>query len=131
MLNDEDKALWEAYTKTVTPLKRISGMAKIKLFLSPKRWFLNKKEVALPAILDLHGMTLDEAYHIFNRFLQMHFAAQTGHITVITGRGKEGKGQLKKEFPLWLESAKIKEKIKSVQVKNEGAFEVCLRKNKC
>ena len=129
MLTDEDKALWEAYTKTVQPLKAKKSLS-FKALFSPRHWFVRKQKPELLNVLDLHQMTLQEAFHIFNRFIEMHFNEHTKKIIVITGRGKDDQGQLKKEFPFWLERADIKDKIKNFQMQNEGSFEIELRK-KC
>ena len=129
MLTDEDKALWEAYTKTVKPLKTKKSLG-FKALFSPRHWFVRKQKQELPNVLDLHQMTLQEAFHIFNRFIEMHFNEHTPKVVVITGRGKNDQGQLKKEFSFWMEHTDIKGKIKSFHKQNEGSFEIELRK-KC
>ena len=128
MLTKEDIDLWNEYTKTVKPL-HYSGVSKIKNWFNPRRWF-SRRLNEIPVVLDLHQMTLEEAFHIFDRFLQLHFMQGTKKITVITGRGKDNQGKLKKEFPLWLENEKIKTRIKDFHKTNEGSFELELRK-KC
>lgn len=129
MLSKEDQALWDTYTQTVKPLKR-SGFAKVTLLFTPKRWFKRDKVHPVPEILDLHQMTLQEAFATFEKFLQTHFILGTKKIEVITGRGKNNSGLLKKEFPLWLDNPEIRDKIRTYRAQNEGAFEIELRK-KC
>ena len=51
MLTDEDKALWEAYTKTVSPLKKQSRLKSFGRKLMIKLRFNHKIEV--PNTLDL------------------------------------------------------------------------------
>ena len=130
MLNDEDKALWENYTKTIIPLKKKSKLSLIGQKLSFHFSFKSKKNFILPNILDLHGFTLEEAYTLFLRFLNYHLKKNTKKIIVITGKGKEGKGLLKNEFPKWVENPKIRDKIRNMVLPalyDGGAFELTLR----
>lgn len=129
MLTDEDKVLWEAYTKTVTPLKKQSRLKSFGQKLMTKFCFNHKIEV--PNTLDLHGFTLQDAYSVFLRFLTYHFENGTKRIVVITGKGKKGEGLLKNEFPKWLESSIVKEKVnKSSSLNSGGAFELSLKQRK-
>ena len=130
MLNDEDKALWEAYTKTVQPLSKVSKFKIIGQKFSFHFGFKRKEKAFVPEILDLHGFTLEEAYSLFLRFLNYHIQQKTKKIIVITGKGKDGKGLLKAEFPKWVENFQIKDKIKSVTQPlsyGGGAFELTLK----
>ena len=126
MLSKEDEQLWKEYTKGVVPLKK---EGRIKSFFSSCLFFYKERKV-LPNTLDLHQMTLQEAFDVFVRFLNAHVNRKTKKITVITGRGKDDNGRLKKEFPFWMERIDIKQKISSFNMKNEGSFEIELRK-KC
>ena len=110
-MNEEDKAVWESFIKTVSPLK-----AKPKGFLNRVRYIFRRSSSAqsLPECLDLHGFTLQEGFEAFRDFLDRHYLSGTKKITVITGKGREEQGALKKEFPLWLEREGIREKILSV-----------------
>ena len=136
MLTDEDKKLWEAYTKMVTPLKDTKTNSRLKNFgkkLIKTFCFKRQEKQDIPTVLDLHGFTLEEAYALFVRFLNYHFENGARKIIVITGKGKEGKGLLKSEFPKWLETEQIKEKIQiaNCMAKNDGgAFELTLKQRK-
>ena len=136
MLTDEDKKLWEAYTQTVTPIKKVKTNSRLKDFgkkLIKTFCFKRREKQNVPNILDLHGFTVEEAYALFGRFLNYHFENGTRKIVVITGKGKDGKGLLKNEFPKWLETDQIKEKIQiaNCTVKNDGgAFEITLKQRK-
>ena len=130
MLNDEDKALWEAYTKTVMPLGKVSKLKVIRQKISFHFKGKSKFNAVVPRILDLHGFTLQEAYTLFLRFLNYHITKQTKKVIVITGKGKEGKGLLKNEFPKWVENPEIKDKIRNVALPisyGGGAFELTLK----
>ena len=136
MLTDEDKVIWEAYTKTVTPLKDAKTTSRLKDFgrrLVGSFHFKRKEKISIPNTLDLHGFTLEESYALFIRFLNYHFENQTRKIVVITGKGREGKGLLKNEFPKWLEADQIKEKIQTSKrpiLNDGGAFELILKQRK-
>lgn len=136
MLTDEDKVIWDAYTKTVTPLKNVKTTSRLKDLgrcLVGTFHFKRKEKIAIPNTLDLHGFTLEEAYSLFVRFLNYHFENNTRKIVVITGKGKEGKGLLKNEFPKWLEVEQIKEKIQITKrplLNDGGAFELILKQRK-
>ena len=110
-MNEEDKAVWEAFIKTVAPLK-----AQPMGFFKRVRYIFRRAPSvqSLPECLDLHGFTLQEGFEAFRDFLEKHYHLGTKKITVITGKGREEQGALKKEFPLWLEREGIREKILSV-----------------
>ena len=76
---------------------------------------------------------MEEAYNLFVRFLNYHIHEKTKKIIVITGKGKDGKGLLKNEFPKWLDNSQIKSKIISVTQPvsyDGGAFELTLIRSK-
>lgn len=104
---------------------------------------VRKGEIKIEARLDLHGLTADSARQALLQFVQQAYASNKRCILVITGKGRipgaglfsEGKGIIRKEFPLWLEEANIKALILSVskaQPKHggTGAYYIYLRKNR-
>ena len=111
MMNEEDKAIWASFIKTVVPLKK-----QPKGFFERVRYIFRRPPTvqSLPVCLDLHGFTLQEAFDAFRDFLDKHYLLGTRKITVITGKGPKEQGALKREFPLWLERAGIREKILNV-----------------
>lgn len=128
-MNEEDKKVWEAFAKTVTPIghTRLSFMQKVRHFFLPS--------VSLSNRLDMHGLTVQQAYETFLDFLALHVNAGTRRIVVITGKGQKGQGLLKKEFPLWLEKKEIKDKISKVETPPEakggsGALILYLKRKK-
>jgi len=52
--------------------------------------------------IDLHGMTQDRARFALLDFLQMAQSADHRIVLVITGKGNEGMGVLRRNVPLWL-----------------------------
>ena len=124
-----DCSLWEELKKTITPLKE-SKMGRF-LGIKPTRLRVRKITRDLLYTIDLHGFTVEEAYQIFTRFLNVHVVHQSKSIRVITGKGKEGSGLIHKEMPLWLENPKIADKIQEVRWLNGGgSVEIILKKVK-
>ena len=121
--------LWEELKKTITPLKE----KKMGRFLKDvsTRLCVHKTTGNLLYVLDLHGFTVENAYQIFVRFLNVHAERQSKSIRVITGKGKNGNGLIHKEIPFWLENPKIAEKIREVRWLNGGgSLEIILKKVK-
>ena len=84
----------------------------------------------IEATIDLHGLTLEEAYARLLPFLASAEARGKRGLLIITGKGK---GALRYELPLWLDSPKIRGKIASIgpapqEKGGEGALYVLLKK---
>lgn len=134
-MQEEDFSLWQKFIRTVIPLRAKNRVAPPS---KPVRrvWVRRSDKGYVPPTLDLHGMIATEAYEMFLAFLKAHLKQGTRQITVITGKGKDGQGILKKEFPLWLENPFIADFIQSVSVPDRqagGAYVIRLkqRKDKC
>ena len=133
MLTEKDKALWEEYCKTVTPLNKSSKFKILGQKLTKCFSFIPKRKISVPTILDLHGFTVQDAYAIFVRFLNYHFEQKTTSVIIITGKGKDDNGILKKEFPKWIENPQIKKNVIRITQPvsyGGGAFELTLKKKK-
>ena len=68
---------------------------------------------AIDARIDLHGMTQSEAHHALVRFLMRAQRDGARMALVITGKGARAdpdreRGVLKRQVPLWLESAELR-----------------------
>jgi DNA-nicking Smr family endonuclease len=70
---------------------------------------------AIDARIDLHGMTQSEAHYALARFLRAAQHDGARMVLVITGKGARGaddpdreRGVLKRQVPLWLESAELR-----------------------
>ena len=87
------------------------------------------------ATLDLHGMTQQSAYLTLQRFIQTSVSNQFRTILVITGKGSEGRGVLRNQFPEWLKTDACAQYILAfgqAQAKDggSGAFYIRLRRNR-
>lgn len=116
----KDMFLWDELKKTMTPLaqapRRTSFLGRI---FRPR----------LGHVLDLHGLTVQQAFDTFQSFLQQHIACRTHTITVITGKGRDGQGAIYREFPVWLTRSDVKDKIETIQNLG-GSFVIGLKWHK-
>ena len=127
MKQPSDTVLWEELKKTVQPLD--VGMVEQDL---PPRLKV-RRAVMVPATycLDLHQMTIQQAYQATLHFVEKHFKIGSKKIQIITGKGREGKGLIHGEFMGWLDTKPFKQYIREAKWTNdEGAVNLWLKKNK-
>lgn len=126
-MNDEkDTMLWEEYKKTVAPLRD----TRVKKDLI-KKLIVTRKQPNLERVLDLHGLTLEKAHQEVLRFLKKNQRLNQRQTRIITGKGKDGQGLIKKEIPYWLDLFSREIKITKTRWQNDGgAIEVRLKGTK-
>lgn len=125
-MSDWDWQIWTAYTQGVQPLRPISRVVeheKTRSALNP----LSPPE--LPTRLDLHGLSLSEAFEQFCHTIE-RVAPHQRQLLVITGLGQ---GLLKRELPFWAQHPRVSRWIRSCtqappHLGGHGAFIVALRK---
>ena len=82
--------------------------------------------------LDLHGMTVQRAYHALVAFLRSAHADRLRCVEVITGRGGgDDTGVLRRELPLWLNRPDIRPLVLAAahpHAANPGAVRLLLRR---
>jgi DNA-nicking Smr family endonuclease len=82
--------------------------------------------------LDLHGHTLDRAFHALRAMLASAHAEGVRCVEVITGRGSaEGSGAIRRELPEWLNRAELRVLVLAAahpHPANPGATRLLLRK---
>ena len=61
-----------------------------------------KKQLEPNIIIDLHGYTLHSSKLLLHRFIPNCYEKNIRNILIITGKGQNNKGTLKKEVPKWL-----------------------------
>lgn len=136
--SNTDKKLWEEIEKTVIPLNKKfvpknSLKNKIIPFKKEKNISYFNNQISIPnKILDLHGMSKNEAYNYLEKQLSICKIKKYKCVEIITGKGnKRGNniGILKRKVPLWLEGVKFNSIIKYWKPVpgNEGAIYVFLK----
>ncbi|MDP8916683.1 MAG: Smr/MutS family protein [Pseudomonadota bacterium] len=87
----------------------------------------------IEARLDLHGLDYDRARGALHAFLQRAHADGLRAVLVITGKGREGDGVLKRFAPEWLADPAVRPMIAGVSMAErrhggEGALYVALKR---
>jgi len=156
-LKSDEMALWGHVTATVHPLgaRQLPGMAfpapaiepsptpprpdapaGAPKTLEPRRARrLARERDAVGGRLDLHGLAQDEARAVLMRFLTGAQAEGSRAVMVITGRGVQGDGVLRKRAPEWLAEPALREVVAGVAEAHrrhggEGALYVALKRRK-
>ena len=130
MFSESDISLWESIKRTLRPL---SLNKAIEPHPMPKRLKVHPvPERTLMMTLDLHGLTVEEAYQTLRRFLMVHQRENSKVITIITGKGSPQKeGLIHHEIQNWLDTPFFKSKINEMRWLNGGgALEIRLKRNK-
>lgn len=82
--------------------------------------------------LDLHGHKLHRAHAELHGFLARAMADRLRCVEIITGRGSgEGGGAIRREFPLWLNSAALRPLVLAAShphAANQGSVRLLLRR---
>jgi DNA-nicking Smr family endonuclease len=140
----EDAALWHELVRGVVPLRRRQlpalpgaspgstrrGVAPIEDRAPPRHEpasrdhfagidrataeRLKRSSHAIEARLDLHGMTQAEAHRALGEFVRAASAAGRRSLLVITGRGTDRPGILKRSVPRWLEEGELRQHVLAV-----------------
>jgi DNA-nicking Smr family endonuclease len=94
-----------------------------------------KGEMALEAMLDLHGMTYDKANAALTRFIETSYMQQKRALLIITGKGTRGEGVLKQALPGWLNHDDIRPMVLAISPAKakhggSGAYYVLLKRKR-
>ena len=110
-ISKSDKQTWENYIanfksyniKFQDNKKCIANKTKKTIF---RRTLLSNhlknRKIELEGVLDLHGYRLQTARTILQKYILNAYEKNIRNILIITGKGKNNAGVLKKEVPLWL-----------------------------
>ena len=107
-ISKSDKQTWENYITNFGSFnfnlkKRQKNLVKKKSFSTNKLSPLQKKRKNIPeGIIDLHGYRLQTARIILQNYIVNAYEKKIRNILIITGKGHNNTGVLKKEVPLWL-----------------------------
>ena len=130
MISDEDISFWENLKRTLKPLWPVRAQEPTPF---PKRLRVHPApERELLFSLDLHGLTVEQAYQTLRRFVSLHVRQNSKTITIITGKGsKEREGLIHREVKNWLETPFFREKLHDYRWLNGGgALELHLKRKK-
>ena len=129
ILSNEDKEIWEKYKLAMHKIRidlnkididyNIENSNQTLQKKNKKNYIfnntfdkfiklLNKRRIEPDGIIDLHGFKLQEAKLILKRFVLQAFNNNKRNILIITGKGLNKTGALKKEVPIWLNEREIK-----------------------
>jgi len=160
-LSDKDRQEWEAIAREVKPIRKTKAAPPPpkKITIQPprqeagnyriidvtssqppaldrkiKRKIANRR-IPIDATLDLHGMTLQEAWEYMFAALMQAADQNFRTLLVVTGRGRDGQGALRKALPGWLESDRLRDKIAGWESADrshggDGAFYVRLKRRR-
>ena len=80
--------------------------------------------------LDLHGLTVQRAYHALVAFLRTAQAQRLRCVEIVTGRGNgETGGAIRREFPFWLNLPEIRPMVLGApHALNPGSVRLLLRR---
>ena len=125
LLSKEDKEIWKKYTLNMDKLRINIEKLEVKpgnhnLNKENKKKIndntfdkflrlLNKNRIEPDGIIDLHGYRLKEAKIKLENYIFQAFNNNKRNILIITGKGVNNSGLLKKEVPTWLAEKKIQE----------------------
>ena len=96
---------------------------------------LRKGQLPIEGRLDLHGLHLGPAQRAVDRFLLAAQGQGKRCVLVITGKGRDDKGALRREVPLWLNRPEIRPVVVSfthAQPKDggQGALYILLKRRR-
>ncbi len=122
----KDMNVWEEFKLSLIQTK------KGHVLDIPKRLSVSyAPEIPTSYQIDLHGLTVQEAFDKVRKSLASHYKRGARRILIITGKGTMGKGLIKNEFAGWLENPKLKEYVRSWCWQNSGgAALIHLKKKK-
>ncbi|MHA1539528.1 MAG: Smr/MutS family protein [Alphaproteobacteria bacterium] len=96
---------------------------------------MRRGKIEIYKTLDLHGLTQEASQDILTSFIMRHRGEARRYILVITGKGKQGEGVLKRAVPTWLNSPALQPYILSFRHAaphhgGSGALYVLLRRKR-
>mgnify|MGYP001221892227 FL=1 len=95
---------------------------------------LKSGKFTIQSKLDLHGFKLIDAEKMFYDFIHRNFEQSNRNLLIITGKGHQGKGKIRKDIHTWINKSSLLRIIifysyASPKDGGEGALYIRLRKN--
>jgi len=96
---------------------------------------LKRGEMAIDGTLDLHGMTQDAARAALGGAIERAWSEGRRLLLVVTGKGSNGDGVLRRQVPRWMNQSPLRERIVSfchakAHHGGEGALYVLVRRRR-
>lgn len=96
---------------------------------------MKRGDMAIAAVLDLHGHSQDIAHGELIAFIQQAWTLGRRCVLVVTGKGVQGSGILKNQVPRWLNQTPLRERILGFsyarpQHGGDGALYVLVRRHR-
>jgi DNA-nicking Smr family endonuclease len=100
-----------------------------------RRWRIARERDPIGARLDLHGLDQDRARQALEAFLRRAFDEGWRAVLVITGKGVQGDGVLRKRAPDWLAAPQLSHIVAGISEASrrhggEGALYVALKRKR-
>jgi DNA-nicking Smr family endonuclease len=114
IISENDRKTWKIYIDNFKNFNiNLSSRDKYIINRPPKKIFkktvslnylksLDQGKVKPDGVLDLHGYKLQDAKTTLQRYIINAYEENVRNILIITGKGQNNTGVLKKEVPLWL-----------------------------
>ncbi len=108
---DKDLEVWFQYTKDIVKLDKTNSI--IHENINPYKNITPQQSSSnLGAVLDLHGLTQEQAFERLKTFLINSSFARKSEVVIITGKGSLNQpGAIKLAVPRWLEYTELKQYI--------------------
>ena len=147
LISKNDKKTWENYIANFNNFSinfqnsknnQISKQTKIFLKNSSSNGQSNSyknRKVRPEGVIDLHGYRLYDAKIALQKYIINAYEKNIRNILIITGKGYNNTGILKREVPLWLNDQKLMSllvnfKVAPKEFGGEGALLVKIKKKK-
>ena len=92
-------------------------------------------ELGVDGRIDLHGLTLDQAHAALGGFIRREHGRGSRCVVVVTGKGRESEGKIRRETPHWLNQPTLRPLVLAVTEARTrdggtGAFYVLLKRRR-
>ena len=127
-ISKNDQKIWEEYilnfeqfTLNINKINKDKNLKIEKKKIVAKIDYINsyklfkKGKVKPDGIIDLHGYSLKTGQKKLQSYILKSYHNNLRNILIITGKGLNNLGALKKEVPLWLEDINIKKYLISYE----------------
>ena len=102
-ISKNDKQIWENYVANLNSYNINLVNNKKKYFSKSRLKVFQKDKINNPeGVIDLHGYRLHTAKIILHNYIVNAYENNIRNVLIITGKGYNNTGALKKEVPLWL-----------------------------